>query len=88
VALGQLVDGVWTKEWQERSASGAFQRMSTQFHHWIKADGSTEFRPERDRYHLYVSLGCPWAHRTVLMRHLKGLQDIIGISIVDPIISD
>jgi len=62
--------------------------MPTLFHNWITADGSSGFKAEPGRYHLYVSLGCPWAHRTVLLRSLKGLQDVITISIVDPVISD
>lgn len=87
MALGQLVNGKWTTEWTERDDSGQFNRMPTYFHHWITADGSSGFKAEPGRYHLYVSLGCPWAHRTVLLRSLKGLQDVISLSIVDPVIS-
>ncbi|MBW4482353.1 MAG: glutathione S-transferase family protein [Tildeniella torsiva UHER 1998/13D] len=88
MALGRLINGKWSTEWTERSESGEFQRMPTLFHDWVTADGSSGFRAEPGRYHLYVSLGCPWAHRTVLLRSLKGLQDAIGLSIVDPVISD
>ena len=88
MALGRLINGQWMTEWTERDESGQFQRMPTLFHNWITADGSSEFKAEPDRYHLYVSLGCPWAHRTVLLRSQKGLQDIITLSIVDPIISN
>ncbi|MGB3491606.1 MAG: glutathione S-transferase family protein [Elainellaceae cyanobacterium] len=88
MALGQLVDGTWTTEWTERDRSGRFQRDQTQFRNWITADGSSGFKAEPGRYHLYISLGCPWAHRTVIVRALKGLEDAIGISIVDPVISD
>lgn len=88
MALGRLIDGKWTTEWTERDDSGQFKRMPTLFHDWITADGSSGFKAEPGRYHLYVSLGCPWAHRTVLLRSLKGLQDVIGLSIVDPVISD
>jgi len=88
VALGRLIDGKWTTEWTERNESGQFKRMPTHFHNWITADGSSGFKAEPGRYHLYVSLGCPWAHRTVLVRSLKGLQDVIGLSIVDPVISE
>lgn len=88
MALGRLVDGKWTTAWTERDDSGQFQRMPTQFRNWITADGSSGFQAEPGRYHLYVSLGCPWAHRTVLMRSLKGLQDVISLAIVDPVISD
>ncbi|MEL7035800.1 MAG: glutathione S-transferase family protein [Cyanobacteria bacterium J06592_8] len=82
--LGMLVDGKWTTEWKERDQQGKFNRMPTQFRNWIKKDGSTPFKPEANRYHLYVSLACPWAHRTLIMRSLKGLEEMITISIVDP----
>lgn len=88
MALGMLVDGKWTTEWTERDSSGKFNRMPTQFHHWITADGSSGFKAEAERYHFYVSLACPWAHRTIIMRSLKGLQQAIGLSIVDPILSE
>lgn len=88
MALGRLIDGKWSTEWTERSESGEFQRMPTLFHDRVTADGSSGFKAEPGRYHLYVSLGCPWAHRTVLLRSLKGLQGAIGLSIVDPVISD
>jgi len=87
MALGQLIDGQWSTAWTERSDSGEFKRMETQFRSWVKADGSTEFRAESGRYHLYISLGCPWAHRTALLWQLKGLKDAVGLSIVDPVIS-
>jgi glutathionyl-hydroquinone reductase len=88
MALGQLVNGKWTTEWTERNEDGQFQRMSTQFHNWVTIDGSSEFPAVAGRYHLYVSLGCPWAHRTALLWKLKGLENIIGLSIVDPVISE
>lgn len=88
MSLGQLVNGEWTKEWTERNETGQFQRMSTQFHHQITADDSSDFKAEPGRYHLYISLGCPWAHRTALLRKLKGLEDVVELSIVDPIISE
>ena len=88
MALGQLVNGEWVKNWTERDKSGKFQRMSTKFHHQITADGSSGFKAESGRYHLYISLGCPWAHRTAIMWQLKGLKGIVGLSIVDPVISD
>jgi len=87
MALGQLINGKWSTDWTERDDSGEFKRMSTQFRDFIKSDGSTDFLPERDRYHLYISLGCPWANRTAILWQLKGLQDVIGLSIVDPVIS-
>ncbi|MDX2229323.1 MAG: glutathione S-transferase family protein [Leptolyngbyaceae cyanobacterium bins.349] len=88
MALGMLVDGHWTTEWTERDASGKFNRMPTKFRHQVTADGSSGFKAEAGRYHLYVSLACPWAHRTLIMRSLKGLQNAISLSIVDPILSD
>jgi putative glutathione S-transferase len=88
MALGQLVNGQWTTEWIERNEQGQFQRMSTQFHHWITADGSSGFKAEAGRFHLYISLGCPWAHRTAILWKLKGLANIVGLSIVDPVISE
>ncbi len=69
----------------EHSETGEFQRQEDAFRNWIKADGSTEFPPEADRYHLYVSLACPWAHRTIITRRLKALQEVISVSVVDPI---
>ena len=88
MSLGQLVNGKWVKNWTEIDTSGKFQRMSTKFHHQITTDGLSGFKAEPNRYHLYISLGCPWAHRTAILRQLKGLQDIVGLSIVDPVISD
>ncbi len=88
MALGQLVDGQWTTQWIERNEDGQFQRMPTQFRHWITADGAGGFPADVDRYHLYISLGCPWAHRTAILWKLKGLEPFVGLSIVDPVISE
>lgn len=88
MALGMMVDGKWTTEWTERDQTGKFNRMPTKFRHWITADGSSGFKAEAGRYHLYISLACPWAHRTFIMRQLKGLDNAIGLSIVDPILTD
>lgn len=88
MALGQLIKGKWNSDWTEQDENGQFQRMATQFRRWVKADGSTPFAAEPGRYHLYVSLGCPWAHRTALVWQLKGLQQVIGLSVVDPVISE
>ena len=73
---------------EEQSDEGAFVRQEDTFRHWITPDGSSGFLPESGRYHLYVSLACPWAHRTVIMRKLKSLQDVIGMTVVDPIRDD
>jgi len=64
---------------------GAFVRRDSVFRRWVTADGSSGLPAEPGRYHLYVSLACPWAHRTVIMRQLKGLQDVVGMSVVDPL---
>jgi putative glutathione S-transferase len=69
----------------EQSKSGEFKRQEDAFRAWVKRDGSTPYRPERGRYHLYVSLACPWAHRTIILRKLKGLEEAIGLTVVDPI---
>lgn len=84
MALGMLVDGKWVTKRQQEDEQGRFLRPSTQYHDWIRADGSSGYKPEPDRYHLYVSLACPWAHRTLIMRQLKGLQEVISLSVVDP----
>jgi len=69
----------------ETSASGEFQRQEDAFREWISNDGSTAYPAVAGRYHLYVSLACPWASRTVIFRKLKGLEDTIGMTVVDPI---
>ncbi len=69
----------------ERGDGGRFARQTSAFRDWVTADGSSGYPAESGRYHLYVSLACPWAHRTVILRELKGLQDAIGLSVVDPI---
>jgi putative glutathione S-transferase len=69
----------------EQSGSGEFQRQEDAFREWISADGSTPYPAVAGRYHLYVSLACPWASRTVIFRKLKGLEDAIGMTVVDPI---
>lgn len=70
---------------EEQSAEGEFQRQEDAFRDWISADGSTAYPAARGRYHLYVSLACPWASRTVIVRRLKRLEDVIGMTVVDPI---
>ena len=69
----------------EQTKSGSFKRQEDAFRDWVKADGSTSYKPERGRYHLYVSLACPWAHRTIIFRKLKGLEETIGMTVVDPV---
>ena len=69
----------------ETEPSGRFVRQQSVFREWVRADGSTPFAPEAGRYHLYISLACPWACRTLIVRRLKGLEDVIGLTVVDPI---
>ena len=88
MALGMMVEGKWTTDWTERDETGQFNRMPTHFRDRVTADGSSGFKAEAGRYHLYVSLACPWAHRTLIMRSLKGLKEAIGVSIVDAVLSD
>lgn len=87
--MGLLVDGRWQDRWYDTGKSaGRFVRSDAQFRNWITPDGSQGpsgaggFAAERGRYHLYVSLACPWAHRTLIFRALKGLTDMISISVV------
>ena len=83
--MGLLVDGVWKDQWYDtKSSGGRFVRKESAFRDWVRADGSSRFAPEPGRYHLYVSLACPWAHRTLIFRKLKGLEDAISLSVVDP----
>lgn len=83
--MGMLVEGKWTDKWYDtKSTGGRFKRKESTFRNWIRADGSTDFKPESGRYHLYVSLACPWAHRTLIYRRLKGLEEHITISVVNP----
>jgi len=70
---------------QEQTKQGEFQRQKDAFDRWVRADGSNEFPVEPGRYHLYVSLACPWAHRTVIVRKIKRLERAIGMTVVDPI---
>src|SRR5437016_12159942 len=69
----------------EETKSGEFKRQEDAFRDWISNDGSTPYAAEAGRYHLYVSWACPWASRTIIVRKLKGLEDAIGMTAVDPI---
>ncbi len=73
---------------KEQSDSGEFQRQEDAFRDWISNDGSTPYPAASNRYHLYVSLACPWASRTIILRKLKGLEEAIGMTVVDPIRDD
>ncbi|MCG5238254.1 glutathione S-transferase family protein [Azospirillum doebereinerae] len=84
--MGLLIDGRWHDQWYDtKSTGGAFVRTEAQFRDRVSADGSTPFPAEAGRYHLFVSLACPWAHRTLVFRAIKGLESVIGVSVVDPL---
>lgn len=89
--MGLLVNGQWQDKWYDTDNNqGEFKREAAQLRNWVTEDGSAGqsgdagFKAEKDRYHLYVSLACPWAHRTLIFRHLKGLEDYISVSVVSP----
>jgi len=89
--MGLLIDGEWHDQWYDTAKHGGrFKRESSQFRNWITPDGSPGpsgqggFKAESGRYHLYVAMACPWAHRTLIFRRLKGLQDMVGVSVVNP----
>src|SRR5262249_51709336 len=69
----------------EQTVAGEFERQPDAFRAWVSDDGSSPYPVERDRYHLYVSLACPWASRTLIVRKLKRLEDVVGVTVVDPI---
>jgi len=90
--MGLLVDGKWEDRWYDTSSSGGhFRRQASVFRHWVTPDGTAGpsgeggFRAEAGRYHLYVSLACPWAHRTLIFRRLKALEEVISVSVVEPL---
>jgi glutathionyl-hydroquinone reductase len=89
--MGLLVDGVWKDQWYDtKSSGGKFERSAAKFRNWVTTDGSAGpsgdggFKAESGRYHLYVSYACPWAHRALIFRTLKGLEDHISLSAVHP----
>ncbi|EJI1392682.1 glutathione S-transferase family protein [Vibrio parahaemolyticus] len=83
--MGKLVEGVWHDVWYDTKANGGkFVREDAGFRDWIKNDSEAVFEPESGRYHLYVSLACPWAHRTLIFRKLKGLEPHIDVTVVCP----
>lgn len=90
--MGLLVDGKWQDKWYDTDANdGKFVRSQSQFRNWVTADGRAGesgrggFKAQADRYHLYVSLACPWAHRTLIFRALKKLDQIIAVTVVNPL---
>lgn len=93
--MGRLIEGRWSNEWYDTSKTGGrFVRAEAPFRSWVTADGSAGptgeagFKAEPGRYHLYVSYACPWAHRTLIFRALKGLESAISVSVVSPKMPD
>ena len=93
--MGLLIDVNWSTAWYDtEKADGKFVREDAGFRHWITADGAAGptgkagFKAESGRYHLYVSHACPWAHRTMIFRHLKALDAHISVSVVHPLMLD
>ncbi|MDJ0942619.1 MAG: glutathione S-transferase family protein [Kiloniellales bacterium] len=81
--MGKLVEGIWRDEWYDTKTSGGrFRRSDSAFRDWVTADGGSGFKAEPGRYHLYVSLACPWAHRTLIFRRLKRLEEVISVDVV------
>ena len=95
MAHGEMIDGVWhTRFHDTKSTGGRFKRTTPKFRNWVTPDGSAGpsgsggFAAARGRYHLYVSLACPWAHRTIVFRKLKRLEDVISMDVVEPVMGD
>src|SRR5690606_27037742 len=93
--VGQLIEGRWSTEWYDTSKTGGrFERSTPRFRNWVTADGSPGpsgeggFEAEAGRYHLYVSYACLWAHRALIFRALKELDDVISVSVVAPRMPD
>ena len=83
--MGMLIDGSWHADGNAQQVSnGRYIRRDSQFRDWITADGSSGFKAEPGRYHLYIAVNCPWAHRTRIFRTLKKLEDVISMSIALP----
>lgn len=87
--MGLLIDGTWHDKWYDTKKSGGkFQRQDSSFRDHVRADGSSPYEPESGRYRLYVSMACPWAHRTLVFRSLKGLEDHIDVVVVEPLMGE
>ncbi|QLC72384.1 glutathione S-transferase family protein [Pseudomonas sp. LPB0260] len=92
--MGLLIEGRWRDQWYDTGEDGQFKREKAQRRHWITADGAPGpsgeggFAAEAGRYHLYVSLACPWAHRTLILRKLKGLEALVDVSVVSWLMRD
>lgn len=88
MAPGMLVEGEWRVEERRGDEEGRFVRSGTTFRDFVTADDSSGFRAEAGRYHLYISWACPWAHRTAILRKLKGLEDVVGLAAVGSFMGD
>jgi len=88
VATGMLVEGEWITGRKRQDEEGRFDRPETTFREWITTDESSGFEAEAGRYHLYVAWACPWAHRTVILRNLKGLEEVVSLSAVGSFMGD
>ena len=88
MAPGMLVEGEWRVEERRGDEEGRFVRSGTIFRDFVTADDSSGFRAEAGRYHLYISWACPWAHRTAILRKLKGLEDVVGLATVGSFMGD
>lgn len=86
--MGLLINGEWKTTWYEPEEDGSFKRTETRFRSRVEAGSAEGFEPELGRYHLYVSLACPWAHRTLIARSILGLEHAIGVTNVDPLMGD
>ncbi|MCK5275394.1 MAG: glutathione S-transferase family protein, partial [Alphaproteobacteria bacterium] len=93
--MGLLIDGKWRDRWYDtKKTGGRFVRKASAFRNWVTPDGRPGptgkggFKAEAGRYHLYVSLACPWAHRTLIFRALKGLEGMISVSVVNPLMME
>lgn len=93
--MGKLVEGQWVDQWYDtESTGGRFVRKDSQFRDWVTPNGQAGpsgeagYPAEKGRYHLYVSLACPWAHRTLILRALKGLEEMISVSVVNPLMQE
>lgn len=93
--MGLLIEGKWHTDWYDtKSTGGRFKRKASSFRNWITRDGSPGpsgtggFKAEANRYHLYISHACPWAHRTMIFRKLKGLEEMISVSVVNAFMGD
>jgi len=86
--MGLLIEGKWSNEWYTPDEMGRFIRSEAAFRDYVTADGSSGFTAEAGRYHLYVSHACPWSTRAVILRKLKGLEETIDMSVVDPFMGD